>query len=109
MSNRALTHSLFRWRDHRRAIAIVCLALVCFFAGVAAVHQHALPSAGTSITESGAPGELCAVAFQAAIVFAIQFLLLHVIRFAAPAASDPKSKSKFRGTSIFFRPPPFVF
>jgi hypothetical protein len=109
MGNRAPIHSPFCWRNHRRAIAIVCLALVCFFAGVAAVHQHALPSAGTLITESGAPCELCAVAFQAAIVFAIQFLLLHVIRSAAPAASDPKSKSKFRGTSILFRPPPFTF
>jgi hypothetical protein len=93
----------------RRAIAALCLVLVCLFAGISAAHQHVALGPGTSISASNAPCELCAVAFQTALVFVLCFFLVRLIFAARPLPADPKSKSQFVGTSVLFRPPPFLF
>ncbi len=96
-------------RDGRCAVAVLCLALVCLFAGISAAHQHAFPGTEAEFSASGGPCELCAVAIQAAIVFAVGFFLLHALAAARPLPAAAKSKSHFSGTSVFFRPPPFLF
>jgi hypothetical protein len=98
-----------RWRKSRCAVALLCLVLVCLFAGISVVHEHAFPSSGTSVSQIAAPCELCAVAFQAALLFAILLLCLHCVSVAASAAANPKSKSQYSGTSVWSRPPPFLF
>jgi hypothetical protein len=96
-----------RWQKGRCAVACVCLVMVCLLAGISAVHAHPMPSAGTAISRSGEPCELCAVAVQAALLFAILFLLLHLlIAVADRVLADPQPKSQFLGSSLWSRPPP---
>jgi hypothetical protein len=96
-------------QNGRRAVAVVCLLLVCLLAGISAVHAHALPVAGKSIRPVAAPCELCAVAFKAALLFAIFFFLLHIVSITDQAFADPKPKSQFLGTYVWSRPPPLQF
>lgn len=105
----AMQDNFWPRRKNRRAIALLCLVLVCLFAGISAVHEHAFPSPGTSVSQAAAPCELCAIAFQAALLFALLLLLLHVVSVATPSPADPKSKSQFRGTCVWSRPPPLCF
>lgn len=95
-----------RWRKSRFAVAFLCLLLVCLFAGISAGHAHPFPDQGTSLAPAAAPCELCAVAFQPSLLFAIVLLCLHSVSVTAPSSADPKSKSQFRGTSLWSRPPP---
>src|SRR5664280_1398129 len=101
-----MKYDSWRWRKSRFAVAFLCLVLVCLFAGISAVHAHPFSQHGTSLSQAAAPCELCAVAFQPALLFAILLLCLHAVSVNAPSPADPKSKSQFRGTSLWSRPPP---
>jgi hypothetical protein len=102
----AIKYDSRRWRKSRFAVAFLCLVLMCLFAGISAVHAHPFSPHGTSLSPVAAPCELCAVAFQPALLFAILLLCLHSVSVAAPSPADTKSKSQFRGTSLWSRPPP---
>jgi hypothetical protein len=102
----ATKYDFWRWRKGRFAVALLCLVLVCLFAGISAVHAHPFSQDGTSFSQAAAPCELCAVAFQAALLFAILLLCLHSVSVTAPLPADPTSKSQFRGFSLWSRPPP---
>jgi hypothetical protein len=92
-------------RQWRRFVSVLCIVLVCLFAGVSAGHTHALPQAGTALVHN-APCELCAVAFQAAVVLTLLLLTLSITRGPRASSPDPRSKSQFAGFAIYFRPPP---
>lgn len=98
-----------RIRDTRAAVAVLCLLLVCYFAGISAGHNHALPQTSAVLAQSATPCALCAVAFQGVLLFTVPLLVLHSLSVPRERSADPKSKSTFTGTSIFFRPPPSSF
>jgi hypothetical protein len=102
----AMKYDSWRWRKSRCAVALLCLVLVGLFAGISAAHAHPFSQHGTSLSQAAGPCELCAVAFRAALLFAILLLCLHSVSVTAPSPADPKSKSQFRGTSLWSRPPP---
>ncbi len=98
--------SILKFGIGRSAFVALCILLVCLLAGVSAGHLHSLPGAETSLVQSSAPCELCAVAYQNALGIAFYLFALHLVQQLTPTPSDPKSKSQFAGSSIFFRPPP---
>jgi hypothetical protein len=88
----ATRYDSWRWRKGRFAVALLCLVLVCLFAGISAVHAHPFSQPGTSLSQAAAPCELCAVAFQPALLFyargsEIKVAILRVFHLV-PTASD---------------------
>lgn len=92
----------------RRALVVLCILLICVLAGFSSGHMHPLANPDTALVQNNAPCELCAIAFQSAIILIYLFFALHLVEQLTPPQSDPKSKSRFAGSSIFFRPPPFA-
>ena len=92
----------------RRLIALVCLFLVCFFAGFAAAHQHALDdTAGISASKT-LVCELCATAFQTAVVIALLLSLLHPVAQPTPDQPELIALLSVEQAPLFSRPPPVL-
>jgi hypothetical protein len=106
MHFRASANLFCRSRD-RRAVAVLCLLLVCLFAGISATHQHSLNDSDSFVAGHSSVCEVCATALQAAVIVAVLLLLLHRVAAQVPRTPRQRPLVSFDQTTLFCRPPPF--
>ncbi|HXA84422.1 MAG TPA: hypothetical protein VNZ47_05065 [Candidatus Dormibacteraeota bacterium] len=96
-------NSQFETRKLLRLIALVCIALALFVAGLEATHSHS----DAAVARNSSPCVIClSVHANAPTVTVYLLLVFHSVE-AFTVPYETQSKSAISELSLFIRPPPF--